>query len=69
MHGLALNVSTDLEWFEAIVPCGIPDAGVTSIQRLAGAAPPHETVEDAFIAAFAGVFDAALVERSAAGAA
>jgi lipoate-protein ligase B len=61
MHGLALNVSTDLEWFEAIVPCGITDAGVTSMQRLAGATPPHDAVEDAFIASFACVFDASLV--------
>jgi lipoyl(octanoyl) transferase len=49
MHGLAVNVTTDLEWFEAIVPCGIADATVTSMARMLGAAPAHETVEDAFI--------------------
>jgi lipoyl(octanoyl) transferase len=31
MHGLALNIDCDLDWSNAIVPCGIPDAGVTSM--------------------------------------
>jgi lipoyl(octanoyl) transferase len=61
-HGLALNVSTDLSWFEQIVPCGIPDAEVTSMQRLLGAAPPMCAVEDAMAAAFERVFDLELVE-------
>ena len=46
----------DLAWFEAIVPCGIADAGVTSMARLPGEAPAHEAVEDAFLDAFARVF-------------
>lgn len=33
MHGLALNVNTDLNMFNHIVPCGIPDKAVTSIQE------------------------------------
>lgn len=59
-HGIALNVSTDLDWFGLIVPCGISDAGVTSMERLLGKAPPHQEVEDAFVDAFATVFEGQL---------
>ena len=31
MHGLALNCDNDLSWFDRIVPCGIRDAGVTTL--------------------------------------
>ncbi|MGB3186679.1 MAG: lipoyl(octanoyl) transferase LipB [Ornithinimicrobium sp.] len=38
MHGFALNCDCDLGWAEAIIPCGIPDAGVTSLTREIGSA-------------------------------
>lgn len=36
MHGFALNCCCDLSWAQAIVPCGIPDAGVTSLSKELG---------------------------------
>ena len=44
MHGLALNVSTDLSMFDHIVPCGMPGLDVTSIETEQGAAPPVRIV-------------------------
>lgn len=49
-HGMALNVSTDLELFSSMIPCGLPNAGVTSMQRLLGETPPIEAVSSAFAA-------------------
>jgi lipoyl(octanoyl) transferase len=36
LHGFALNCTTDLSWYEAIVPCGLAEEGVTSLSELAG---------------------------------
>jgi len=55
-HGFALNVTTDLGHFDFIVPCGISDKGVTSMERLLGRAPAMADVSAAVIEAFAHVF-------------
>lgn len=57
IHGFALNVSTALNAFSAIVPCGLRDVGVTSIARLTGLSPSLETVASVVIPAFARAFD------------
>lgn len=46
MHGLALNVATDLSHFNMIVPCGMPELPVTSIQNEAGTAQSVEQVSE-----------------------
>ncbi len=45
-HGLALNVNTDLRWFDEMVPCGIPGKGVTSLAREIDSAQPMDEVAD-----------------------
>lgn len=46
LHGLALNVAPDLGHFDAIIPCGIRDKGVTSMRHLLGHGPEMEAVAD-----------------------
>jgi lipoyl(octanoyl) transferase len=55
-HGFALNVTTDLGYFDLIVPCGIPDRGVTSLARLLGRSVDLREVEDRLVAQFGAVF-------------
>jgi lipoyl(octanoyl) transferase len=60
MHGLALNVSTNLAHFALIVPCGIAGKSVTSLEMELEREVPMREVMDRFEARFASVFDAEL---------
>ena len=65
-HGLALNVNTDLRWFDEMIPCGIPDKGVTSLARELGRNVPMEDVEDELAARLAAAFGLRLVDGASA---
>ena len=52
MHGLALNVNTDLRYFDGIIPCGIFDYGVTSMEKLMGRKQDINKVKNAIIKYF-----------------
>lgn len=56
MHGFALNVNTDLTYFDYIHPCGFRDKGVTSLQRELGHAMDMEEVKAKVRDRFGGVF-------------
>jgi lipoate-protein ligase B len=55
-HGFALNVTTDLSYFDLMVPCGIPDVVMTSLARELGDDVAMPTVEAAVARAFGEVF-------------
>jgi lipoyl(octanoyl) transferase len=56
-HGFALNVGTDLSRFGLIVPCGIADKGVTSMERVLGRPVPMAEVATTVASQFAALFD------------
>jgi lipoyl(octanoyl) transferase len=60
MHGIALNVNTQLDYFKHIVPCGIDDKAVASMANEKGGVLPFDAVEAAFVRQFSRVFDVEL---------
>ncbi len=61
MHGFAFNVTTDLNYFQLIVPCGIRGHGVTSLQRLLGRPVGISEVSESAARHFGDVFDRHIV--------
>jgi lipoyl(octanoyl) transferase len=65
-HGFAFNVGTDLDHFRLIVPCGINDRGVTSLEKATGRRVSTEEAEDALVRHFSAVFDRLVTPAAAA---
>jgi len=61
-HGLALNCNTDLSWYNHIVPCGIPDKGVTSLSKELCLDVTIQDVIPHFLKAFQDVFQCHAIE-------
>jgi len=61
MHGFALNVNTDLNYFNSIVPCGIPDKQVSSLQKELGREIDMEEVRQLIIKNFEQVFQCSII--------
>lgn len=62
MHGFAFNVNTDLSYFNHIIPCGIGDKEVTSLQDLLGREVDEEEVKEHLVTHFEEVFDIRITE-------
>lgn len=58
MHGFALNVNTDLNYFRDMHPCGITDRGVTSMEKELGKTLDFEEVKKVVLHRFLEIFDA-----------
>ena len=56
-HGFALNVSTELDYFNLIVPCGITTGGVTSLEKIIGRSVSMAQAEAAIVRHFSQVFE------------
>ncbi|GAB4249064.1 MAG: lipoyl(octanoyl) transferase LipB [Ekhidna sp.] len=63
MHGFAFNINTNLEYFNYIVPCGIQDKAVTSLQKELGHEVAMKEVESKLKTHLATIFEMTLIEK------
>jgi lipoyl(octanoyl) transferase len=63
-HGLALNVNTNLSYFNRIIPCGLAWADVTSMARELGKEQSAECVQERFLHHFTELFDYSKIEKA-----
>jgi len=63
MHGLALNVNTDLSLFEQIIPCGIQDREVTSMEKELGRKIPMDEIKKHLVNEFSTIFELNLISK------
>lgn len=63
MHGFALNVNTDLGYFDHIIPCGIRGKGVTSLKAELNREIPIAEVKQKFIKHFQSLFEATVIKK------
>ncbi len=61
MHGFALNVDTDLSYFSHIIPCGIKNKGVTSLQEELGYTPDNKILKQQILTELAKLLEAEII--------
>jgi lipoyl(octanoyl) transferase len=61
-HGFALNLNTDLSYFDGIIPCGIQDKGVTSVAAVFGKTVDEDEAAQRVIGHFGDVFGYRMIE-------
>lgn len=63
MHGIGFNVNTNLDYFNYIVPCGITDKAVTSVEKELGHAVSMEEIKEKFMVNMANIFSFNIVHQ------
>ena len=63
-HGFALNLNTDLSYFDGIIPCGIRDKGVTSLAALLGAPVDEAEAQQRLVRHFGAIFDREMIDAA-----
>jgi len=64
MHGIAFNVNTDLNYFSFIIPCGLANKGVTSLQRELGREIDMSEFKQRYVKMFTSEFNPELISRT-----